>query len=192
MFKKVMLLAMAVAAMAVFVAPAVAQAAEWTDEGEPLATNGTITATGTIGFRGGIQCHAHIHATLTKESDAGAATEMVLSECETIETVAAVCGKVLVSEVTALPTLTATTVGGAGVIDIRGLQVHNVVETNTPFCPFPGGVANVTGGEPTVTMDNPGGATALTAGGSVIVDGAIEAAAFGELEITENAGTYGI
>jgi hypothetical protein len=201
MLKKITLLAMAVAALAVFVLPAVASA-NWKDSGVEVKTNATITATGTE-FKftsvatGAITCHVVLEGTLTASSTAGDLTKFeplggnATANCTTGGVIAnegCVIESVTATELPWNLTDTGTTITVATrTIDIRLVKKGSA---NVLCQKFPG--SDFTAGTLTFTPDKTTAISTLTLSGSLKFDpGSIPLTFSGTFDVTP-AATYGL
>jgi hypothetical protein len=188
MVKKMMLLAMAAAAVAAFAVPATASASGmFYHEGESFEGAIKETFAGPIGFAtgfGGFDCNAY--AEVDMETNGGTVTSLEI-DTETCTGTGALAACTLVEdEVTKLGTLTPT----AADIDIQNVEITN---TYGGMCPLTH--STITATAVTATPDNPAAISTLTLSGPVVVDpiggGEIPAAATGLLAADEPE-TFGL
>jgi hypothetical protein len=199
MLKKIMLLAMAVAALAAFVLPAAASA-NWKDGKEDVKTNQIITATGTnVKFTsvatGAITCHTVSEGTLTAGTTVGDLTKFeVLNNdptvnCTTSGVIAnegCVAEKITATELPWTLTDTGTTITAATkTIDIE------LVKKAGGVCPkFPG--SDLTAGTVTLTPNSTTAISTATLSGTLKFDpGSIPVTVSGTFDVTP-AATYGL
>jgi len=207
MFKKIMLMATMVAAVAAFVAPT-AQAtfanSNWAmGAGALTGMNGTIEGTGQLKFNatsglGGVECHVVIHANLTGSSSTGGIDKFTPSNCMTFGFLATVCG----TNVNVTPTFANPEVGwqvhaqkteGTRRILITEATIDNTFPEKSSNCPAH--TINVEGPDATnpvfATPNTPTNATSLILGGEVKTGVGVSKAE-GTITLTSGSATYGI